>query len=393
LGTGTGPTLGIELCTKNPAVNLLPIAGQLWLTIDTAAWGRVDPHTLNTVADAGVEVGGLVLNAHPACDPHTKECFVQHPCRTPGKIPFSQDQPWSKIACISKLIPTDGAKMETELYSNATLPHEKIIQHSHSPCITPNYVVAKLDSFGPRLKLGDSGMLKELHQVEDSLWQVMDRRTNESAVLSSNLAFVNNHFWNCFEDDQGQIVVDTIPATSSYLDTYFKSALSKPTNWSQILMPPQRCLIPPNMTGIVCTRLLQQNDAASPNYFDYPTFNPLYKMNKDYEWFYAISPTSPTTRWFDRILKIHAKTGTISASWSSPNVYVSEADFVPSPTATLEDEGLLISIIYNATADSSSLMVFNASSLAPVLEYPLDGVVPFHAHGIVCTHGECYTNP
>lgn len=65
LGTGTGPTLGRELCTKNPAVNLLPIEGQLWLTIDTAAWGRVSPDTLETVPNATVDVPSLVLNAHP----------------------------------------------------------------------------------------------------------------------------------------------------------------------------------------------------------------------------------------------------------------------------------------------------------------------------------------
>ena len=35
-----------------------------------------------------------------------------------------------------------------------------------------------------------------------------------------------------------------------------------------------------------------------------PTFNPLHKMDHDYQWFYAISPTTPTTRWFDRVLKV-----------------------------------------------------------------------------------------
>ena len=76
-GTGFGPTLGTHLCFTNPGVNLLPIEGQLWLTIDTSSWGRVDPQTLETVEGAKVDVSSLVLNAHPACDRATGECFVQ----------------------------------------------------------------------------------------------------------------------------------------------------------------------------------------------------------------------------------------------------------------------------------------------------------------------------
>ena len=79
-GTGTS-TLGRDICFQNPGVNLLPIGGQLWLTIDTSAWGRVDPESLATIKAASVDVGGaFTLNAHPACDPSTNECYVQHPC-------------------------------------------------------------------------------------------------------------------------------------------------------------------------------------------------------------------------------------------------------------------------------------------------------------------------
>merc|ERR1711935_584047 len=190
------------------------------------------------------------------------------------------------------------------------MPKEKIIQHSHSPCITPNFVISKLDSFGPHVELEDTGMLKVLHQVEDSLWQVMDRRTNVSSILSSNLKFVNNHFWNCIERD-GDIVVDTIPATSNYLDSFFKSHLSKPTDWASILMPPQRCIINPDSKAIVCSTLLQ-GTGNDTTFFDYPTFNPLFKMNPEYQWSYAIAPVGPQSRWFDRLIKIHSPTGHIS---------------------------------------------------------------------------------
>ena len=155
-------------------------------------------------------------------------------------------------------------------------------------------------------------------------------------------------------------------------------------------MPPQRCIIDQELTGIECNTLLQNDNSTV---FDYPTFNPLYKMNPQYQWTYAIAPVSSSSQWFDRIIKIHSPTGTIAASWSEENVYVSEADFVPVPDAASEDDGLLLSVLYNSTSDASSLMVFNATSLAPMLEYKLVGVVPFHAHGLVCVNSKCYTNP
>ena len=42
----------------------------------------------------------------------------------------------------------------------------------------------------------NSGLLSKVHQQEDNLWMVMDRRTNSSRLLSSgDVSFVNNHFW------------------------------------------------------------------------------------------------------------------------------------------------------------------------------------------------------
>ena len=417
-GTGTGPTLGTHVCFQNPGVNLLPIAGQLWLTIDTSSWGRVDPATLATVAGAKVEVGGaLTLNAHPACDPTTGECFVQHPC--PAKA-----SPLSAAVCISQLVPSadGGAGMNTTRVSSATLPRAKLIQHSHSPCITPSYVVSKIDAFEPRKPVGsNSGLLKFARQAEDDLWLVMDRRTNTSRVLRSpGHSFVNNHFWNCYEEPAGgAVVVEAVAATSDYLDNYFERNLKLPTvDWSRLFSPPISCRVPTTAllqeadgggdaavaADIECVPMLGHGGPTPPALiaFDYPTYNPRFKM-RPYRFFYAIAPSSAASRWFDTLVKVdraNATGGVVAASWSSPGVYLTEADFVPRPrssdgTANAEDDGLLLTVLYNATADNSFFGVFDARTVAPLGLYPLGQlVVPFHAHGIVCLPGEaCFTNP
>ena len=85
-------------------------------------------------------------------------------------------------------------------------------------------------------------------------------------------------------------------------------------------------------------------------------------------------------------------------SWSSPGIFMTEFDFAPAGNSTAladEDDGVLISVLYNSTSDSSLLGFFDAKEMKPIALYPIEGgVVPFHAHGIVCRLGEeCFTNP
>ena len=371
-GTGTGPTLGSHLCFMNPAVNLLPIAGQLWLTIDTSSWGRVDPQTLATIDDAKVDVGGsFTLNAHPTCDPVTRGCFVQHPCPTHRNI-------MSNDACISQLLPSASTEsngsvnMATARLTHAKLPYDKLIQHSHSPCITPRFIVAKLDAFHGRTPdLANSGMLRYVHQGEDDLWLVMDRSTNASRLLTSpGHKFVNNHFWNCYEEAQaGDVVVESVPATSTYLDLFFARRLSEPTMpWPAVLPPALRCRVPASdaSNAVKCAPMF---DASTVLPFDYPTYNPLFKM-RPYRFFYAIAAGTPKARLFDTLIKVDRsnETSVIVARWSSAGVYLTEADFLPrttstSPSASLaasEDDGLLLSVLYNSTSDQSLFAVFDA---------------------------------
>ena len=388
-GTGTGPTLGYRACLTNPGVNLLPLNDQLWLTIDTAFWGRVDPATLGTVAGARVNFsssGSLVLNAHPACDPATRECLVQYPC--------SEDlSPLTNQSCVGRLV-WGAVDLTVQELARATLPEDKLIQHSHSPCITPNYFVSKLDAFGPRLKPADAGILEFLHQVEDDQWLVYHRATGSVRIMTSPAAsFVNNHFWNCWESPAtGAIVIDLVAATSNYLDAYFEAALKMPTNWSALFHAPARCTVPVSGTSIACEPFWAGGPSAGV-LFDYPTFNPLVKMQPLYEFFYAIAASSPQAKWFDRLIKVSALSRAIVADWASPGVFLTEASFVPHAGAQAEDDGSLVSVVYNATCDVSALAVFDTKTLLLVSWYPLDQVIPFHAHGVTCRAEKCYTNP
>mmetsp|Transcript_42582 Transcript_42582/g.95599 ORF Transcript_42582/g.95599 Transcript_42582/m.95599 type:complete len:513 (+) Transcript_42582:74-1612(+) len=388
-GTGTGPTVGYHPCLTNPVVNLLPIKDQLWLTTDTSKWGRVHPETLATLPDE-VEVDSTVLNAHPACDPSTDDCFVQYNC--------GQDrQPYTNQACVGRL-QTAATGMKAEEVSRTELPSRKLIQHSHSPCVTEHYVVSKIDSFTPRSPLNsNSGVLKLLQQAEDDLWLVMDRKTNKSTILQGSVKFVNNHFWNCYETPDGNVVIDSVAATENYLDNYFERNLAADhANWTRLFHPALRCTIPAAAGGAVACENLFEDGAGAV--FDYPTFNPAYKMNPNYRFFYGISAQGSASRWFDELIKVDVQSRKVVQRWSSPGIFLTEADFIPwrgqaQAGSRPEDEGMLLSVLYNATDDQSSLGIFDAASLKLLHHEPMGAVIPFHAHGIVCVDGKCYSNP
>eukprot|EP01094_Clydonella_sp_ATCC50884_P024005 TRINITY_DN5907_c0_g1_i1.p1 TRINITY_DN5907_c0_g1~~TRINITY_DN5907_c0_g1_i1.p1 ORF type:complete len:625 (-),score=226.74 TRINITY_DN5907_c0_g1_i1:225-2018(-) len=395
LGVGTGPTAGVRPCAKNPAVNLLPIGGQLWLTIDTVLWGRVDPISLETLPGV-VRARTLTLNAHPSHDYESGATFVQHPC--PADL-----FPLSPEVCVSVLEPQPGAdsSMAAAEVSRANATRPLLIQHSHSPCLSRTRFVAKLDEFeaaqAPNTNADNHGMLRWLQQAEGSEWLVMDRLTNRSSIYHSNVSFVNNHFWNCYDSHEG-VVVDTVAATSSYLYSYFAYMLQDPPRWSDIFEPPQRCVVPPPPASrIACSPLMRDPTVI----FDYPTYNPLWKTRPDYRFFYAISPRSDASLWFDRAIKVDEKSGEVLAEWSRPDTFLTELDFVPNPQQPApEDDGVLLAVLYDDARDESSVGVFDAADLSLIASLPMQHVVPFHAHGIVCVPRPsspaglmCYSNP
>lgn len=125
---------------------------------------------------------------------------------------------------------------------------------------------------------------------------------------------------------------------------------------------------------------------------------------KKYNYFYAISPfDTSTSRWFDTIVKYDVTTGELLASWNQPGIYVTEVDFIPrnkvsSSTDVIskdeEDNGILISILYDEEKDNSILGLFDAKDLKLLETFSLLGdKISFHAHGIVCTKEKCFSNP
>jgi all-trans-8'-apo-beta-carotenal 15,15'-oxygenase len=82
------------------------------------------------------------------------------------------------------------------------------------------------------------------------------------------------------------------------------------------------------------------------------------------------------------IVKLDLHSGRRQHLWSAgPRGYISEPMFVPRPGATHEDDGWVLSLIYNAERHASDLMVLDAADLRVQARVKLPLHIPYGLHG------------
>jgi carotenoid cleavage dioxygenase-like enzyme len=82
----------------------------------------------------------------------------------------------------------------------------------------------------------------------------------------------------------------------------------------------------------------------------------------------------------DSIVKIDTETGAV-ATWHLAGLYPGEPVFVPSPSATSEDDGVLLSVVLDIDKDRSFLLVLDAATLNELARAAAPHAIPFHFHG------------
>jgi beta,beta-carotene 9',10'-dioxygenase len=84
--------------------------------------------------------------------------------------------------------------------------------------------------------------------------------------------------------------------------------------------------------------------------------------------------------WIERILKVDTTDGA-TRSWSQPDCYPGEAVFVARPEAEREDDGVLLSVVLDAAAGTSFLLVLDAADLGELARAQVPHHIPFGPHG------------
>ncbi|MGH2975202.1 MAG: carotenoid oxygenase family protein [Solirubrobacterales bacterium] len=107
------------------------------------------------------------------------------------------------------------------------------------------------------------------------------------------------------------------------------------------------------------------------------------RNGRPYRYVYGVGAPShdEESEFVDRLVKIDVATGA-SEEWHEPGAYPGEPVFVPSPEPDrAEDEGVLLSVVLDARAATSYLLVLDAKSMGELGRARVPHHIPFGFHG------------
>jgi carotenoid cleavage dioxygenase-like enzyme len=112
-----------------------------------------------------------------------------------------------------------------------------------------------------------------------------------------------------------------------------------------------------------------------------PRINYKYCNTKPYRFAYGVSheKTNPND-FLNRLIKIDTEKDS-SFIWREDNCYPGEPVFVPSPNATAEDQGVIISVVLDTKKSKSFLLVLDAASFEEKARAEVPHHIPFGFHG------------
>lgn len=130
-------------------------------------------------------------------------------------------------------------------------------------------------------------------------------------------------------------------------------------------------------TGKVKEQLLEEISS------EFPQMNQQYLGRKARYGYTAKMAKSPLPL-MDGIIKHDLRSGDAQIHQFSSGCYGGEAVFIPHPQGTSEDEGWLVTFVYNQKLNRSSLVIINAQEFTdePVVEVMIPQRVPYGFHGI-----------
>ncbi|HEY9709126.1 MAG TPA: carotenoid oxygenase family protein [Oculatellaceae cyanobacterium] len=356
---------------KNIAnTNIIYWGGKLLALWEAAEPHRLDPKTLETLGKDyldGVLEQGNAFAAHPRIDPSSVQdggapCLVNFAIK-PGlssTITLYEFNPGGKLLrCQSRNIPG--------------------FAFIHDFVITPNYYLFFQNpvSFNPipfLLGLQGAGECVKFQPDQPTRIVVIPRNSKEPMqMLETQSGFVFHHA-NAFEQDGG-ICIDSIcyenfpevESGSDFREVDF-DAIAPGQLWRFTL----------NLSKQTVQRQLLEERCC-----EFPYVHPNH-VGHPYRYLFMGAAHNPTGNApLQAILKLDVTTGEKQLWSAAPQGYVSEPIFVPRPDATDEDDGWVLTLVYDASKHRSDVVILDGRDLnkGPVARLHLKHHIPYGLHG------------
>ncbi len=347
--------------------------------------GRVLPDNANiNIARLGERFVAMTETPLPVqFDPHTLKAAGVRPYTAPGQLttahPHMDRVDGGMINYAAKLGARSSYRFfalspnESEPRVTASLP-VKEPAYMHSFGLTEHWIVlAEFPLVVNPLALALSGR----PYIENYKWKpelgtrftLIDRDSGTIAAgFESDACFAFHHV-NAFEEN-GEVVVDLCAFEDAGIieDLYLERLRAgKPVASAELT----RFRLRLSDRSVSRERL---SDAD----IELPRIN--YKRCNERPYRYVWGVGNGPGGWLEQVVKVDIVDGS-RLSWSQPGCYAGEPVFVARPEAEREDDGALLSVVLDASAGSSFLLVLDASDLSELARAQVPHHIPFGFHG------------
>jgi len=364
--------------TDNTNVHTMEMDGEyVALTERMEAW-TFDLDTLETKNPLKYKnsIGKATQTAHQHYDPATK---VQY-----------------------NLMLRSGFKSQYEIYSIKNRTYNLIAKiptwqpsYMHSFGMTENYIVIAEFPFLMttwsifQFLFTDTPYLENFawRPQEGTIFSVISKSTGEVVKQVQADAFFCFHHVNAFEQGDDVIVDVSAYADAGIVQGLYVDTMRSDVEYTTMTAEYRRYKIPLKTPGKM---LSLDYDLTSDDRIILPRINYNHYNGKPYQFTYGVSTHGDTKDFINELVKIDTHLGAVSKRWHIDGHYPSEPIFAPRPGATAEDDGVVLSTVYNSISDTSYLLVLDGQTFEERATADTTIRIPFGFHGRWYANGNMY---
>lgn len=357
--------------SKNAAnTSVLLWQGRLFATCEGGKPCEVDPESLATLGES--TLGGVVVGAFSA-HPH----YVASRRATYN---FGLTHGASSTQVDAYELPDQGSPRRI-----ASFPLEGV-RANHDFVATDRYLVF---AFAPQYVSLLNVLLRGKALISSAAWKaakgteiVVVPIDRPSAIRRFRVdAFMLEHVVNAFERG-GEVVFDYTHYPDSDALERFIGGLTSGRVDAPLRAEVRRAVVDPERGTL-------RSEVILPRAVELPRVSPRVEGRSHRYGYYVRFAASTADAPFGALLKQDLETGRVDTYEPGDRRYPGEGVFVPDPDGKAEDDGWLLSMVYDARSDRSHLAILDARAIGdgPVATCHFDHAIPFGFHGAWAQRG------